>query len=71
MATQHGPGIDQPTLKHLAEETRHAFFFKRAAEREAGGALTGGPADLLAPSAARRYFQRLEANSLRASAVGR
>jgi hypothetical protein len=66
MATQHGPAIDQATLKHLAEESRHAFFFKRAAEREAGCALTGDPADLLAPSAARRYFQRLEAQILRA-----
>ena len=66
MRTQHGAAIDQPTLKHLAEESRHAFFFKRAAEREAGCALTGGPADLLAPLAARRYFQRLEAQILRA-----
>ena len=36
MATQAGPDIDLPTLKHLAEETRHAFFFKRHANREAG-----------------------------------
>ena len=35
MATQAGPDIDLPTLKHLAEETRHAFFFKRHANREA------------------------------------
>lgn len=66
MATQHGPAIDQPTLKHLAEEARHAFFFKRVAEREAGRPLGGGPADLLAPLAARRYFNRLEAQIVRA-----
>ena len=61
MATQHGPMIDQATLKHLAEEARHAFFFKRQAEREA----PSGAAGLMAPSAARGYFQRLEAEILR------
>jgi hypothetical protein len=66
MATQHGPAIDQFTLKHLAEETRHAFFFKRVAEREAGHALSGSAPDLLAHLAARRYFQRLEASILHA-----
>ena len=65
MATQHGPGIDQPTLKHLAEETRHAFFFKRHANREAGRTLEYCAADLIAPLAARRYFQRLEAEMVR------
>jgi hypothetical protein len=66
MATQHGPAIDQPTLKHLAEETRHAFFFKRHANREAGRDMTNAAADLIAPLAARRYFQRLEAEMVRA-----
>jgi hypothetical protein len=66
MATQHGLGIDQPTLKHLAEETRHAFFFKRHANREAGRTLEYMPADMIAPAAARRYFQRLEAEMVRA-----
>ena len=60
MATQHGPMIDQATLKHLAEEARHAFFFKRQAEREAPSAV-----GLMDPSAARGYFQRLEAEILR------
>jgi hypothetical protein len=66
MATQHGLGIDQPTLKHLAEETRHAFFFKRHANREAGRTLEYTAADMIAPLAARRYFQRLEAEMVRA-----
>jgi hypothetical protein len=66
MATQHGLGIDQPTLKHLAEETRHAFFFKRHANREAGRTLEYSAADMIAPLAARRYFQRLEAEMVRA-----
>jgi len=65
MATQHGLGIDQPTLKHLAEETRHAFFFKRHANREAGRTLEYSAADMIAPLAARRYFQRLEAGMVR------
>ncbi len=66
MATQHGPHIDLPTLKHLAEETRHAFFFKRHANREAGREMTSAAADMIAPLAARRYFQRLEAEMVRA-----
>jgi hypothetical protein len=70
MATQHGPGIDQPTLKHLAEETRHAFFFKRHANREAGRVLEYNAADMIAPLAARRYFQRLEAEMVRAFPAG-
>lgn len=70
MATQAGPAIDLPTLKHLAEETRHAFFFKRHANREAGREMTNAAADLLAPLAARRYFQRLEAEMVRAFPAG-
>ena len=70
MATQAGPGIDLPTLKHLAEETRHAFFFKRHANREAGREMQNTAGDLLAPLAARRYFQRLEAEMVRAFPFG-
>ncbi len=70
MATQAGPDIDLPTLKHLAEETRHAFFFKRHANREAGREMLSTTADLLAPFAARRYFQRLEAEMVRAFPAG-
>ncbi|HET8699830.1 MAG TPA: hypothetical protein VFO94_20275 [Gammaproteobacteria bacterium] len=61
MATQHGPEIDQPTLKHVAEEAGHAFFMKRQAEKTAERPLEYVAADLLAPAAARMYFQRLEA----------
>jgi hypothetical protein len=70
MATQAGPDIDLPTLKHLAEEARHAFFFKRHATREAGQEMRNTAADLLAPLAARRYFQRLEAEMVRAFPAG-
>jgi hypothetical protein len=66
MATQHGAGIEQPTLKHLADETRHAFFFKRHADREAGRTMEYDADDLVVPFAARRYFHRLEAEIVRA-----
>ncbi|HEX5048188.1 MAG TPA: hypothetical protein VFX89_13800 [Gammaproteobacteria bacterium] len=61
MATQHAPDIDQPTLKHVAEEAGHAYFMKRQAEKTADRPLEYVAADLLAPAAARMYFQRLEA----------
>jgi len=60
MATQQGRAIDQPTLKHLAEEARHAFFFKRQAETLAGRDLAFGPGETLAATPAWFYFQRLE-----------
>ena len=52
-------------LKHLAEETRHAFFFKRAAERIARRALDYGAADTLAGAAAAFYMGRLDAEIAR------
>ena len=61
MATQAGASIDQATLKHVAEEAHHAFFMKRQAEKAGGRSLEYVAADLLAPLAARMYFQRLEA----------
>jgi hypothetical protein len=65
MATQRGKTIDQPTLKHLADETRHAFFFKRHADREAGRTMDYEHDDMVAASSARRYFHRLEAEIAR------
>jgi hypothetical protein len=61
MATQHSSGIDQATLRHVAEEAHHAYFMKRQAEKAAARTLEYVPEDLLAPAAARMYFQRLEA----------
>ena len=66
MATQHSAAIDQATLKHVAEEAHHAFFMKRQAEKTAERALEYVAEDLLAPSSARMYFQRLEGATLRA-----
>jgi hypothetical protein len=65
MATQHAAGIDQATLKHVAEEAHHAYFMKRQAEKTAGRALEYVADDLLAPAAARMYFQRLESAIVR------
>jgi len=66
MATQRSAAIDQATLKHVAEEAHHAFFMKRQAEKTAERALEYVADDLLAPSSARMYFQRLEAATVRA-----
>jgi len=68
MVTQGVGALDQDTLKHLAEEARHAFFFKRQAEIEAGRAFAFDGADLIAAPTARGYFQRLEATVKRACA---
>lgn len=65
MATQHSAGIDQATLKHVAEEAQHAYFMKRQAEKTAERALDYTADDLLAPSSARMYFQRLESVTVR------
>ena len=69
MATQHRADVDQATLRHIAEEAHHAYFMKRQAEKTADRPLEYVAADLLAPSAARMYFQRLEAATV--GALGR
>jgi hypothetical protein len=66
MATQHAPGMDQATLKHVAEEAQHAYFMKRQAEKTAERPLDYTAGGLLAPSSARMYFQRLEGATVRA-----
>jgi hypothetical protein len=65
MATQHATDIDQPTLRHVAEEAHHAYFMKRQAEKIAARPMEYVDGDLLAPAAARMYFQRLEAAMVR------
>ena len=65
MATQHRADIDQATLRHVAEEAHHAYFMKRQAEKTANRPLEYVAADLLAPAAARMYFQRVEAATVR------
>ncbi len=60
MVSQAG-ALNGETLKHMAEETRHAFFFKRAAEAIAGRPMEYGAGDVLAGSQARLYMHRLDA----------
>ena len=71
LLTQHSAGIDQATLKHVAEEAHHAFFMKRQAEKTAERPLEYVAGDLLAPASARMYFQRLEGATLRALGCNR
>ena len=61
MASQAGGPLSSDTLKHLAEETRHAFFFKRAAEAVAGRELSYEADALLAGPQAALYMGRLDA----------
>lgn len=63
MLSQSRPGasLDHETLKHLAEETRHAYFFRRAAEAVARRKLDYSENDLLAGAHARLYMGRLDA----------
>jgi hypothetical protein len=60
MASQAGGALAAESLKHLAEETRHAFFFKRAADSAAERPLSYDDADLLAGAEARGYMGRLD-----------
>lgn len=62
MKSRVGDGLSGDVLRHLAEETRHAYFFKHAAEKLARGALGFGAAETIAGSAARSYMGRLDAS---------
>jgi hypothetical protein len=61
MASQTGRGLGGETLRHLAEETRHAYFFKRAAEKLSRRTLGYAAGETIAGAAARAYMQRLDA----------
>ena len=62
MLTQMKGDMSRDTLKHMAEETRHAFFFKAQAERIGRRAALGyGAEDMLCRAAALMYFGRLDA----------
>ncbi len=61
MASQSKRDLSGETLRHLAEETRHAFFFKHAAEKLARRPLGYGAAETIAGSSARFYMGRLDA----------
>ena len=65
MASQSKQGLSGETLRHLAEETRHAYFFKHAAEKLARRPLGYGAAETIAGSSARFYMGRLDAGIAR------
>ena len=65
MASQAQQGLSGDTLRHLAEETRHAFFFKHAAEKLARRPLGYSAAETIAGAAARGYMGRLDASIAR------
>lgn len=63
MVSQMNRVMTQDTLQHLAEEARHAYFFKRNAERVAGEALDGWTDEnTMCRIPAAMYFGRLDAN---------
>lgn len=54
--------LSEDTLKHLAEEARHAYFFKRQAERAAGHSLDGwNESNTTSRVPALMYFGRMDA----------
>jgi hypothetical protein len=61
MASQREHTLGGDTLRHLAEETRHAYFFKRAAEKLARRTLGYDASETIAGAAARGYMERLDA----------
>ena len=57
-----GDTLNEDTLKHLAEEARHAYFFKRQAERAAQRSLDGWvEGNTTARVPALMYFGRMDA----------
>jgi hypothetical protein len=61
MLSQMRGTLTHEILKHLAEETRHAVFFKREAERLAGCSVKGyADQETACAAAARGYFGRLD-----------
>jgi len=70
MASQTKESLSGETLRHLAEEARHAFFFKHAAEKMGRRPLNYSAAETFAPAAARGYMGRLDASIARDFANG-
>jgi len=56
----HGACANGARLKHLAEETRHAWFFKRAAEQRVGRDLSYRKADILGTRRTHLYIHLLD-----------
>jgi hypothetical protein len=66
MLSQMNRTLTEDSLKHLAEEARHAYFFKRNAERVAKKSLDGWTDDnTMCRIPAAMYFGRLDAGITR------
>ncbi len=61
MTSQTRGTLGANVLKHLAEEARHAFFFKRQAEKVARRPLDYAATNTMAVGAAKMYLGRLDA----------
>ncbi|WCL48974.1 hypothetical protein [Leptospira sp. GIMC2001] len=62
LMSQSGINISEMVLKHAAEESRHALFFKKLANRVSKNSIDNFDSkNLLAGSSAIIYFQRLDA----------
>jgi hypothetical protein len=62
MVSQMNKCLTEDILKHLAEEARHAYFFKRQAERLAGKSLDGYTEEnTMERVPAMMYFGRMDA----------
>src|ERR1700742_1273833 len=62
MVSQMNETLTEDTLKHIAEEARHAYFFKRQAERAAKKSLDGyTDENTFCRIPAAMYFGRLDA----------
>ncbi len=69
MLSQMNKTLTEDSLKHLAEEARHAYFFKRQAERIAGRALDGYTEEnTMCRVPALMYFGRMDAGITKAVA---
>lgn len=61
--SQHATELDGEMVEHIAEEARHALFFKKLAHKVCPSEkeLTYGESDLLEGKQSERYFQDLDA----------
>lgn len=67
MLSQMKRVMTEDSLKHLAEEARHAYFFKRHAERVAGRSLDGwSDENTMCRIPAAMYFGRMDAGITKA-----
>ncbi len=67
MLSQMNKTLTEDSLKHLAEEARHAYFFKRQAERAAGHSLDGYTEEnTMCRVPALMYFGRMDAGITKA-----